>query len=341
MSFSCLTHSEDLLSVYEKTKNSSPYVKMYLSERNKAYEKISESRSKLLPQIGLNTSLSYGSGYRVDANKDNHQLNGSLTLTQSIFDLSKWKGLDIQEKQAGIADISYQKAQQDIILETATAYFNVLKSIDSLYYINANKKAVYSQLDQATQRFNVGLSSIVDVQNARANYDTILAKEISARNDFDNSIENLKKISGGNYNNLSSLDTNKFSTVKPDDVSNIIDIANKRNLSPLKANLLNDVSLIDIELSESGHLPTVKFNASTSVSNQHYYGNNAIKDPYTGKNRNIYSDENNVGISVDVPIYSGGATTSKVKQSIYGNQVSLENLWTLPLRVIRLEQGLL
>ncbi|MDI4740276.1 hypothetical protein MJN54_33585, partial [Salmonella enterica subsp. enterica serovar Kentucky] len=42
-------------------------------------------------------------------------------------------------------------------------------------------EAIYRQLDQTTQRFNVGLVAITDVQNARAQYDTVLANEVTAR----------------------------------------------------------------------------------------------------------------------------------------------------------------
>ena len=75
---------------------------------------------------------------------------------------------DAAGKTAGIQDVTYQVAQQDLILNTATAYFNVLKAIDTLSYTEAQKQSIYRELDQTTQRFNVGLVAITDVQNARA-----------------------------------------------------------------------------------------------------------------------------------------------------------------------------
>jgi outer membrane protein len=51
--------------------------------------------------------------------------SGSLQLTQVLFDMSKWRALTLQEK-AGIQDVTYQTDQQTLILNTATAYFNVL-----------------------------------------------------------------------------------------------------------------------------------------------------------------------------------------------------------------------
>ncbi len=96
--------------------------------------------------------------------------------------MSKWRGLTLQEKAAGIQDVTYQTDQQTLILNTANAYFKVLNAIDVLSYTRAQKEAIYRQLDQTTQRFNVGLVAITDVQNARAQYDTVLANEVTARN---------------------------------------------------------------------------------------------------------------------------------------------------------------
>lgn len=106
--------------------------------------------------------------------------------------MSKWRQLTLQEKTAGISDVTFQTAEQSLILNTATAYFNVLKAIDKLSYTRAQKDAVYRTLDQTTQRFNVGTVAITDVQNARSNYDTVLAAEVSARNDLDNALETLR-----------------------------------------------------------------------------------------------------------------------------------------------------
>ena len=57
----------------------------------------------------------------------------------------------LQEKAAGIQDVTYQTDQQTLILNTATAYFNVLNAIDVLSLHRRKKKR---STDQTTQRFN-------------------------------------------------------------------------------------------------------------------------------------------------------------------------------------------
>ncbi|MEQ4623812.1 outer membrane channel protein TolC [Providencia manganoxydans] len=326
------SYAEDLLQVYQKSKDSNPDLRKSLAERNQAFEKINEARSPLLPQLGLGAGVTYGSGYRDASNTESNGLNASLKLTQTVFDMSKWRQLNVQEKTAGISDVTYQTSQQQLILDTATAYFNVLKAIDALSYIEANKEAVYRQLDQTTQRFNVGLVAITDVQNARANYDSVLAQEVAGRNDLENAVEKLRQVSGVYYNQLASLNIDRFKTVNPDQVEAILKEAEERNLSLLSARLAQDVSRENIRLAETGHMPTVSLDAATSVTNSHNHGSSL--PPTT--DRNSYTGQNSVGLTLSLPLYSGGAVSSQVEQAQYGFQGASEQLESVYRNVIQL-----
>lgn len=227
------------------------------------------------------------------------------------------------EKTAGIQDVTYQNAQQALILNTATAYFNVLNAIDSLSFTEAQKQSVYRQLDQTTQRFNVGLVAITDVQNARAQYDTVLADEVTARNSVDNAVEELRQITGNDYLNLASLNVDSFKTNKPDAVSNLLKEAEKRNLSLLQARLSQDLAREQIRLAQDGHLPTLNLTASTGISDTSYSGsktsgNNQYNDSNVGQNK--------VGLSFSVPLYQGGMVNSQVKQAQYNFTGASEQL---------------
>lgn len=328
------SYAEDLLQVYQKSKESNPDLRKSLAERDQAYEKINQARSPLLPQLGLTAGASYGSGYRDASDTENNQLTASLGLTQVVFDMSKWRQLTLQEKTAGISDVTYQTSQQQLILDTATAYFNVLKAIDALSYIEANKEAVYRQLDQTTQRFNVGLVAITDVQNARANYDSVLAQEVSGRNSLENAVEKLRQVSGIYYNQLASLNIDRFKTVNPDQVDAILKEAEDRNLSLLSARLAQDVSRENIRLAETGHMPTVELKASTGVTNTQNHGSNY--NSLSSGPRNNYNGQNSIGLTLSLPLYSGGAVSSQVEQAQYGFQGASEQLESIYRNVIQL-----
>ncbi|MCT8264854.1 outer membrane channel protein TolC [Proteus terrae] len=336
--FSTASQAEDLLQVYQKAKDSNPELRKSLAERNQAFEKINEARGSLLPQLGLGASADYKSGYRDARDTESNSIGASLTLTQSVFNMALWRQLNMQEKTAGMSDVTYQTSQQKLILDTATAYFDVLRAIDSLSFIEAQKEQVYRQLDQTTQRFNVGLVAITDVQNARANYDSVLAQEVVGRNQLDNALEKLRQVSGIYYINLASLNIDRFSTTSPDSIEKLLKDAEERNLSLLSARLGQDLARENIRLAQSGHLPTVDLNASTGVSNSHSHGS-ALPPATVGNSRNSYNGQNSIGLSVSIPLYTGGRTSSQVEQAQYGFTSASEELESVYRSIVQIARS--
>jgi outer membrane protein len=316
--FSTMSQAENLLQVYQQARLSNPDLRKSAADRDAAFEKINEARSPLLPQLGLGADYTYTNGFRDSNGVDSNVTSGSLQLTQTIFDMSKWRALTLQEKTAGIQDVTWQTDQQTLILNTATAYFNVLSAIDSLSYTEAQKQAIYRQLDQTTQRFNVGLVAITDVQNARSQYDSVLANEVTARNNLDNALESLRQITGNYYPELASLNVDGFKTDKPKPVNALLKEAESRNLTLLQARLSQDLAREQIRQAQDGHLPTLNLTASTSVSNTKYSGSATRGNPVASSS---YADrdigQNSVGLSFSLPLYSGGSVTSQVKQAQY------------------------
>ncbi|MBG0749532.1 Outer membrane protein tolC [Pectobacterium carotovorum subsp. carotovorum PCCS1] len=309
--FSAMSQAENLLQVYQQAKSTNPDLRSSAATRDAAFEKINQARSPLLPQLGLGADYTYNRGYRDSKGVDSNVKGASLQLTQTLFDMSKWRALTLQEKQAGIEDVTYQTAQQNLMLNTATAYFNVLRAIDSLSYINAQKQAIYRQLDQTTQRFNVGLVAITDVQNARAQYDSVLANEVLTRNTLDNALESLRQITGNFYPQLAGLNIERFSTQKPEAVNNLLKEAENRNLNLLSARLSQDLAREQIRSAETGYMPTLDLTASTGVSDTRYSGSRTN----SGNFNDTDAGQHKVGINFTLPLYSGGATNSQVKQA--------------------------
>lgn len=312
--FSAMSQAENLLQVYQQALSSNPDLRKSAADRDAAFEKINEARSPLLPQLGLGADYTYSNGFRDNNGINSNGTSASLQLTQSVFDMSKWRALSLQEKNAGIQDVTYQTAQQALILNTATAYFNVLNAIDTLSYIEAQKQSVYRQLDQTTQRFNVGLVAITDVQNARAQYDTVLANEVTARNSVDNAVESLRQITGNDYPSLASLNVDSFTTKKPAPVNSLLQDAEKRNLSLLQARLSQDLAREQIRQAQDGHLPTLSLTASSGISDTSYSGS---KTSASSNYSDAHNGQNKIGLSLSVPLYQGGMVNSQVKQAQY------------------------
>lgn len=330
-SLSSVSFAENLLQVYQQAQATNPDLRKSAADRDVAFEKINQARSPLFPQLGLGADYNRKNGYRDASGINSGEFGASLQLSQTLFDMAKWRTLTLQEKTAGIQDVIYQNVQQNLMLDTATSYFSVLSAIDSLSYIEAQKQAIYRQLDQTTQRFNVGLVAITDVQNARAQYDSVLAGEVSARNNLDNALEQLRQITGHYYAQLDSLNVNSFKTEKPQVVSALLQEAEKHNLSLLQARLTRDLAREQIRQAKTGHMPTLNLTASSGISATRYNGHNATGSQYTDRN----PGQNAIGLNFTLPLFSGGAVASQVKQSQYSFVGASEQLESVHRNVIQ------
>lgn len=313
--------AENLLQIYEQAKQTNPELKKAYADKEKAYAVISGERASLLPQLGLSASYGVTHGYREAKDQNNKNGNLGLSLSQSIFNFANWKSLDIAKKQASIFDISYQAQEQLLILNTSVYYFNVLKALDTLNYIEAEKKAIYRQLEQTRQKHKVGLVAITDVQNAQANYDLTTAQQVTTLNDLNNALEDLRQVSGRFYTNLAIIDTKTFITEKPTQIAQLLEQSEHANLNLLTARLSRDVAKEQIRLAQSGHLPTLTLNASTTLAKTERYGERINSNPYSYGHSNQIAGQNTIGVTLNIPIFSGGAVMSQVEQAQY-NYVS-------------------
>ncbi len=304
--------ADTLTEIYDLAKQNDPQLLKASAQRDSAFEAINSTRSALLPQIDLTAGYAY-------QDSDRHTTDGSTTdlslgLSQSIYDRSSWIALTISEKSAREADARYASTQQQVIYNVAEAYFNVLRAEDDLRFIQAEKQAVAKQLMQTEQRFDVGIAPITDVQDARAQYDSVLAQEIQAKNNVENEYEELRAITGQQASNLAVLDTARFSTSLPSkNADQLVAQATNENLDLLANRIQKDVAKEQISLAQSGHLPTISLTSNYSYTKNY----NEPNDPVTGAQMD--DDENlfNLGISIDLPVYSGGRITSEAKQAEY------------------------
>ncbi|MDP2543242.1 outer membrane channel protein TolC [Photobacterium damselae subsp. piscicida] len=304
--------ADNLAEIYQQAKQNDPQLLKAAADKDAAFEAINSARSPLLPQINLSAGYK---GNFMDADTsavDNHGFNTGLQLSQSIYNRSSWVNLDISEQQARQSDAAYAAAQQALIMRVSKAYFDVLKAQDNLTFVRAEKAAVGRQLEQMKQRFDVGLSAITDVYDAQAQYDSVLASEILKENALTNSYEELREITGQAHKNLDILDTKSFSASNPGKpVNDLVKGAETENLTLLTYRIAQDVARNKISLAESGHLPTLSFDTGYNY-NQTRMGND--------------DGSLTAGVTMNLPVYTGGRTTSEVKQAQFAYVSASEQL---------------
>ncbi len=279
-------------------------------------EASSQSTSAILPQIGFNAFYQRGeteidrAGTVVDS--DNNSDGYSLNLNQVIFNKTVFDNLDQGDAIAAKALADFESAKQDTIIRVVTAYFNVLTAIDTLETASAEKKAISKQLEQSKERFNVGLSAITDVKEQQASYDISVADEIIAINNLSNTREALRVIINVYPDNL-EIARPEIPLAIPDpmDINAWQEKSLQTNFSLLAAKYSVDATQSAYDGSKGGHYPTLGLNASYGVVNS---DDRNITDTFVSP-----ASENTdakIILSLDIPIYSGGLTSSTVRQKL-------------------------
>ncbi|OCH14117.1 MULTISPECIES: outer membrane channel protein TolC [unclassified Aliivibrio] len=304
-SFSSLAAADDLAQIYNQAKENDPQLLRAAATKDAAFEAVNSSQSSLLPQIDLTAGYNI---LRSDEDlRENDRLTAGINLSQELYQQSSWVSLDIAEKTARQADSTYAAEQQGVILRVAQAYFDVLRANDNLEFVRSEKAAVGRQLEQTKQRFDVGLSAITDVHDAQAEYDSVLANEVLTENQLVNSYEDLRVITGQGHTQLSVLDTERFSASPSEQSSDtLIDEAQQKNLSLLASRISADIAKDNISLASSGHMPSLTFDAGYNYTDQSGTKN--------GFNDDSYGDIN-AGINLNIPLYTGGNTSSLTSQA--------------------------
>ncbi|MDC5819871.1 outer membrane channel protein TolC [Vibrio europaeus] len=315
-SLSTSAFADTLTDIYNQAKENDPTLLSAAAKRDEAFEAVTSSRAALLPQINLTAGYNVTRGETElknapNTDNDNEALSAGVTFSQALYDRSSWITLDTAEKSARQSDASYAAAQQALILRVSTAYFDVLRAQDNLVFVQAEKAAVGRQLEQTKQRFEVGLSAITDVHDAQAQYDSVLADEVLAQNSLVNSYEGLREITGQEHSKLDILDTARFSAQKTSaGIDELVNEAQEKNLNLLSARITQDIAKDKISNASSGHLPKLTLDGGYNYSD---VSNATSSDPTT--------NDFKVGVNLNVPLYTGGATTSLTKQAEF-NYVS-------------------
>lgn len=316
-SMSAAVSADDLAQIYNQAKENDPQLLSAAATRDAAFEAVTSSRSSLLPQINLTAGYNINNS-DIDS-RDSQALTAGVNFSQELYNRSSWVTLDTAEKQARQADAQYAVVQQSLILRVAQAYFSVLSAQDNLEFVQAEKAAVGRQLEQTKQRFEVGLSAITDVHDAQAQYDSVLADEVLAQNSLVNSYESLREITGQAHQNLSILDTDRFSA-SPSEASMdaLVEEAQQKNLTLLSSRIAQDVAKDNISLASSGHLP------SLTLDGGYNYGKEYERDNAYGTDDNF--NDLKIGVNLSVPLYTGGNVTSQTKQAEYAYVAASQDL---------------
>jgi outer membrane protein len=350
------SHAEDLLDAYRQARANDPVLSQADSTRLSIGENVNQARALLLPQVNATASLSQSNpagpdrtvltdaaGNPLTDTSGNPLLSGDAghtrtrtlgaTISQSVVNFATYADLKAAKSSSQSQDATYEAALQQLATRVATAYFQVLTNDDALTFAKANEQALARQLEQAQQRFDVGLSAITDVQDAKAQHDTSVAAVITAENTLSDSREALTQITGKPADNLKKLrEQLPMDAPSPNDPQAWVAEAVKSSPSIIAAQYNVESTEHSISSARAGHLPTI--DATVGYNKSTAWAQNGGTGSSLGSSNNGRG-ATTVGLTLNVPIFSGGATQSRVRQSIYQRDAAQDSLESVRRQVVR------
>ena len=337
-------YSQDLLSILQLALDNDPVLKQAEASYRANRENLIQSRSSLLPSLGVGgqtaritsgpasdifrqiTDPVTGQTSNVLVQPEHSYADGlnnhgyGLNLNQSIFNLANWYGFQSARANDRASAVNLAAQEQDLIMRVATAYFDVLRAQELLETNVQEEEAALRSLEQTRQREEVGLVAITDVFDSQAAYDLARNTTILQRDFLQSRFEALEAITGQPHSDIDELSEN-FPIVEVEgSLTEWEDQAEDNSLAIAAAEYTLDASRQALRARKSDRLPTVDFAGQ--------YGHN-VTAPIISQGIQIGGgafDRTSLALSVSIPLYTGGAISSRKRQAEYNVIAAQESL---------------
>ena len=327
-----IVYAVDLIEVYNIAVKNDPELMASEAKHKATMQDYPIARSYLLPNLKFSASSQRtresidGSVYGRSTSTTQFTTDEySINLKQPLYRRDLFALLEKSEYEVAKSLAERDAARQDLIIRVAESYFNILDSIDNISYVKSENVAIKSQLSESKKRLEVGLIAITDYAEAQASYDLSETKYIEAENLSDLSKESLYVLTGKQFKKFSSLTLDiKVKDPNPDNIKAWEDFAIKQNLELLAYKRAQDVAITNLKYERSKHFPTLDI-----------YG--AVKETDKGGGSSGAFESNNdyIGIELNIPIFIGGNTYYNSKKAYYLEEQARYNLIKKKREIVR------
>ncbi|MDB6048660.1 MAG: tolC 1 [Pseudomonas sp.] len=305
-----------LVNVYQEAVDNNSDLAASRANYQAQKEVVPQARAGLLPNLSAGADVQT-TRTQIDRPSADLTRSGTVyqaTLSQPIFRADRWYQFQAAKDVNEEAILQLSATEQNLILQSAQDYFTVLRTQDNLASTKAEEAAFKRQLDQSNERFDVGLSDKTDVLQAQASYDTARANRIVAKRQVDDAFQALVTLTNREYNSIEGIvHTLPVLPPTPNDAKAWVDTASQQNLNLLASNYAVTAAEKTLSQRKAGHAPTVDAVASYKRGDNDAFG---FSNPnFTGQNYGGDVEQRSIGIELNVPIYSGGLTSSQVRQA--------------------------
>ena len=307
---------------YELAQKNDPQWAALKNQYQANQQVLEQTRAGLLPQVSLNGSYAQEDLKVEHVDRfDYDTTTYGASLVQPLFRLENWyayqqgKALDSQFKA------EFALYTESFYLRVVTRYLDVLRARANLTFRQAEVEAIGRQLDQSKQRFEVGLVAITDVHEAQAAYDSAVSARIAAESDMFVALRILETLTGERVDDVADISENlPVVPPQPLDLNAWIERSLQNNASLQSAIFAHKAAEQDYQVKRAGHAPTLDLVGS--------YGHKTTDAPANFATPNVETPDTtatSIALQLQIPLYSGGLTSAKQRQSKYQALAAQDN----------------
>lgn len=298
--------ADDILSAYREALENDAEYSAARAQYEAMQERVPQSLAALLPAVTLSANtMSNHSDSNTYGNQGYNSNAWAIRLTQPLLRWDSKIELDQTKTLVEQARAELEIARQDLVVRLSQAYFDVLYAQDVLASIDSERAAIAEQHAAASRRFELGKASVTDVRDAKARLDIVSAQQIAARNDLAARNEALRAITNRYPGTLVPLnDGVKLNAPEPNDIDAWVNSAVTEGLRVVAGEAALRIARMETRKARAGHLPKVDLTASYGETNS-----GTITTLHTDL------DEHSVGVQLSMPLYSGGATVARQRET--------------------------
>ncbi len=231
----------------------------------------------------------------------------TVQVRQSVLNMAAIANFRQGRARAEYSTEVFRGKQNDLALRLSSAYFQALLSQHAIDLAQAKVQSIEQQLKTAEVQFKAGDGTVTDVDEARARRDLAQAQLIEARNQLTVAMRSLQELVGDKPVSLAQLKADFAKQLKPEleTLDTWLDRALETSADIAAQRRALEVAEREVDKNRAGHLPTVDVYASSGRSQS---------DSFSSINQEYRTRQ--LGVQVNIPIFSGGYTNAATTQAI-------------------------
>ena len=299
--------AEDIFSVLAKTYSSNPTLQSQRAYLRSVDENIAIAKS------GYRPNLSLQGAYRDGENKvkkgvgqggDYNNLSGAAVVSQPVFSgFSTVNSVKATDRAIKAAQNNLSNVEQNILLEASTAYLDVLQNRAIVELQKNNEELLKKKLEETQERFKVGEVTRTDVSQAEARHSQAISDRIASEGNLQASIATYIELIGQEPSDLS--EPVEMINYLPTSYDEALNVALKNNYSIKEAQHLYASKGYEVYANTGALFPSISLDGSI--------GRNKSEQGEI----DTTTENTEWGVNLSIPLYTGGATRAKIRQSKY------------------------